>query len=75
MSKFKLTATCAQGHTQTISYGPGFTKEMVQMQAGLFDGTSEWYVFPPQDDSALCQCGICGAKIKCQVTEEPDHDQ
>ncbi len=75
MSKFQsfqLTTTCDNGHIQTMTYGPGFTREWVEAQARILDGTSEMYVFKPGPESVIGKCGICGAQIKCEVQETGD---
>jgi len=44
-------------------------REDAELFAGLLDGTSTMYVYPPGPESVLGKCGTCGAKIRCVVEE------
>jgi hypothetical protein len=66
---FQVKATCEAGHTQTITYDASFSREMVEVQAGLLDGTWHGFKYPPGTDSVIGKCGICGKPIKCEVIE------
>ena len=65
---FQVTAACATGHSQTFRVY-GMSREWVDGWAGLMDGTSPLYVSPPDEQSPIGKCGICGAKITCKVEE------
>ena len=69
---YKIVARCSNGHEQTLRM-EGFTREQVEIQAGLMDGTSPFYVYPPKEDgsdgSAIGKCAQCGKPFKCTVTE------
>ena len=72
---FQIIATCRNGHEQTIKFDGSFTREAVQFQAGLLDGTCPMFTVPVGPDSPLGKCGICLHEaerlvpIKCQVSE------
>jgi hypothetical protein len=46
--------------------------EQLQQWAGLMDGTSPMYVYPPDKKSVIGKCGVCGKPFKATVTEVPD---
>jgi hypothetical protein len=66
---FVVTATCQQGHSQTIRL-QGYSREAAEMWAGLLDGTAAVYVYPPGPESVIGKCGICQTPFTCTVTEE-----
>lgn len=67
MSEITVTATCTEGHCQSLRVG-GMTFEWARMWVGLMDGTSPMYIHSPiGTDSLIGKCGICGSKIKCEV--------
>lgn len=77
MSDFIITATCSAGHKSTIRYS-GFTLEMAIVQAGLLDGSSPLYIYPPKEGDGgkigRCQWAEpgqkpCGKWFKCTIEE------
>lgn len=67
---FVITALCDGGHRQTVHYC-GMSRKFVEGVAGLLDGSSPMYQFPPGDDSVIGKCSKCGAKIHCTVENAP----
>lgn len=65
----KVMCRCTNGHEMTITYN-GLSREFVDIQCGLLDGSSALYKFPPDDKSPIGKCGICQCQIKCTVLEE-----
>lgn len=71
MNRYKVTFTCQNGHQQAITY-EGVTKGTAEMWAGLCDGTSHFYAYPPGPDSVIGKCGICGGMLSSKVEESKD---
>lgn len=69
MAYFEVTVKCEGGHVMDLKYGASLGHEFVVRQAGLLDGTSTMYAFPPGPDSPIGKCGVCGAKITCTVSD------
>lgn len=67
-SGYKVTAKCENGHEQSITL-QGMTKEWAESYAGLLDGTSPFYIYPPNEKSVIGKCGICGKTFKCKIEE------
>jgi hypothetical protein len=64
-----VTATCANGHKQTVQVY-GMAMEWAKAWAALMDGSSSFYVASPRGtDSMIGKCGICGTQIDCAVEE------
>lgn len=73
MSEITVTATCAEGHSQALRVDGKLGLEWAKMWAGLMDGTSPLYIYPPiGTDSLIGKCGICGSQIKCSVEDTVD---
>lgn len=68
MSRYIIKAVCPNGHVQQIAFD-GFTRADVERTAGLMDGSSELYVFPPGPDSLIGKCASCGESFFCEVIE------
>jgi hypothetical protein len=62
-----IVLKCAQGH-QHVFNDNGKRKEDM-LFAGLLNGTCESSVYRPTQsmDSVFGQCGICGARIHCEI--------
>lgn len=67
--KFKIVAECKKGHSQ-ILHVEGMDRKSVELQAGLIDGTSPFYLYPPDETSVIGKCGFCGRKFICSVYED-----
>ncbi len=65
---FQVEVRCEAGHTQTFRV-VDMSREWVESWAGLMDGTSPMYVYPPTDFSPIGKCGICSRRLKTTVTE------
>lgn len=57
---------CENGHDQVIIVR-GLDLDTVKGMAGLIDGTSPMYVYPPGPESMIGKCGICRGKIMSEV--------
>jgi hypothetical protein len=70
--KIKITAVCesSPSHIQKLTIDEKLGKAYAKQLAGLLDGTSPMYLYPPGPESVIGKCGICKAQIKCNVTEE-----
>ena len=64
-----IEATCDNGHSQVMQVAGNLGREYAERLAGLLDGTSDLYRYPPGEESVIGKCGICGAKITCEVSE------
>lgn len=71
MSHFLVRATCGKcGEKQGLRFeGTQFTRQYVEQFAGLLDGTSPLYVYPPGTSSDIGKCGMCGGRFTAEVTE------
>lgn len=69
MNETQIEYRCANGHVQIIRY-QGMTRHFAEQVAGLCDGTSPMYVFPPGPESTIGKCGICGAQLSSKVLAE-----
>ena len=69
--KFEVTYTCANGHDQVITYGPGFEREQVGTMVALMIGG---HVAPLGKDirGSNEECGICKARVSHTVREVSD---
>ncbi len=74
-----LTCDCEAGHVQTLRISKEMSREWVEQLAGLLDGTSPLYVFPPGSDSPIGKCcytlgvkeseySTCGKPFKAVVS-------
>lgn len=70
--KIKIKAVCQSNpsHIQELIIDPLLGRSYAEGLAGLLDGSSKMYLFPPGPGSVIGKCGICKAQIKCTVTEE-----
>jgi hypothetical protein len=66
-----IEATCEKGHRQLLQI-EGQGREWALTLAGLLDGSSEMYRFPPGPESPIGKCGVCGSQISCEVKEGKD---
>lgn len=75
-----VRCTGNEHHAKVLKIDPALGFEYASTLAGLLDGTSPFYVFPPggQDQihewpgekgSPIGRCGICGEPFTCTVTE------
>lgn len=65
-----IKAICVNGHEQVI-YTPEMPREWAATLAGIMDGTSSIYVYPPEKSKEyplyIGKCGICGSWFSCSV--------
>lgn len=68
---FQVTFECDMQHQQTITFGPGFSKEYVENHAALCAGGE--VQLGPEKRIAVpgTPCGICGRKVGFTVAEVP----
>jgi len=59
---------CEQGHEQDIKL-QNVDRQFAEGFAGLIDGTSPMYVYPPDEKSSIGKCGICRSKVKATLVE------
>lgn len=67
-----VTAECRQGHVQALQLDADLGMEYAVMLAGLMDGSSRFYIYPPGPSSMIGKCGICKSQITITVAEEDD---
>lgn len=69
--EIRIRAQCTkdEDHAKILRFKASVGREYVETLAGLLDGSSPFYIFPPGDLSPIGKCGICGAPIKCSVFE------
>lgn len=75
MSDFRVTSVCENGHAQTVTFKDG-DRLSAETWAGLTDGTSPFYLTPPNESSVIGKCAwskdgapMCGARFKCSIEE------
>jgi hypothetical protein len=62
-----------ENHAKVLRLDAKLGMEYAQTLAGLLDGSSPLYIFPPQDLSPIGKCAICGGKLKYTIEERnPD---
>jgi hypothetical protein len=70
MSERGILARCEQGHEQRLCT-PDMDEHEAAALAGLLDGTSTAYVYPPRDyplaESVIAKCGTCQSWITCTL--------
>lgn len=64
----KVTIRCDKGHLQIITYSNMVPKAQVEMFAAILDGRA--FIHPVPPESQLCKCGICGAVIHAEVSDD-----
>ena len=67
MTPTVIEICCEQGHRQAIKVDPDLGEEWARGLAGLMDGTSPMYLYPPGANSPIGKCGICGTPITATV--------
>ncbi len=67
MEATHVEACCESGHRQIMKVDASLGREYAESLAGLLDGTSPLYLYPPGEDSCIGKCGICGKKITCTI--------
>lgn len=65
-----MEITCAAGHTFQIAHH-GISREVVEANCAIIDGTSPMYKHPPGADSMIGRCGHpgCTERIKAKVRD------
>jgi hypothetical protein len=72
---FLLTAACELGHVEKLTFN-GMSREYVELQAGLLDGTCPAYVKSPiGTNSSIGKCATCGSQISCTVSDLPSESE
>jgi hypothetical protein len=64
--EFTVTFRCEDGHTQTLSYGPGFSTDYVHDHAALMVGG---HVRSVGRDMPQTGCGVCGKPVTFEVED------
>lgn len=67
MDMYRIDAECQNGHRQKLYVDVRFGEVYAATLAGLLDGSSPLYVYPPGQESKIAKCGICGTAIKCTL--------
>lgn len=67
MKQILVTVTCEAGHSQPLKLDSSFGEDYARSFAGLLDGSSPMYKFPPGPESVIGKCGICGKRVKATV--------
>jgi hypothetical protein len=72
-----ILATCENGHEQRL-LTPDRTVRSARRLAGIMDGTSPFYAFPPRthpiQGGKVGKCGICDAWISCTLFGYEDEE-
>jgi hypothetical protein len=62
-----------EGHAKTVRFDAALGMEYAETLAGLLDGSSRFYIFPPSKLSPIGKCGICGGNLSCTIEKrDPD---
>jgi hypothetical protein len=77
MTHIRLTVRCTEveNHAKVLVIDaaclpPEFLGlNYAKVLAGLLDGSSPFYIYPPGPGSPIGKCGVCGGKLKCEVEE------
>ncbi len=67
MNPTHIEVCCEKGHRQVIKVDSSLGEEWARNLAGLLDGTSPMYVYPPGEDSPIGKCGVCGTPITATI--------
>lgn len=68
-----INIRCANGHEQQLKIQKPDKRDeeaLARNLAGLLDGSSLLYLYPPGEGSPIGKCGICQAQIKATVVTE-----
>lgn len=61
-----VTATCENGHKQTLKLDANaFSRAGAEQWSKLLDGSSKFYIHPPDEESVIGKCGICKSPFRC----------
>jgi hypothetical protein len=72
VKEFRITIRCeAQPtvHAKVLRLDHKLGREYADCVAGLLDGTSVHYIYPPGPGSPIGKCGICQSKLTATVEE------
>jgi hypothetical protein len=74
MNEIRIVIRCQKDddHAKVLRFDPHLGFEWVWTLAGLLDGTSPFYIYPPGEGSPIGKCAICGAPYTCTVLEIND---
>lgn len=50
-----------------------FSREMVELIAAVFDGTSPHFTYKPGPGSPIGKCVLCGAALETEIQEIDSH--
>jgi hypothetical protein len=60
---------CARDHEQIIRFR-NVDRTFAERLAGILDGTSPLYIYPPGPESTIAKCGLCLDNITATVEDD-----
>jgi hypothetical protein len=58
-----------ENHAKVLRIDPALGLGYAETLAGLLDGSSPLYIYPPGEGSPIGKCAVCGAKLNCTVAQ------
>jgi hypothetical protein len=71
-TEIRITVRCANHplkHGKILRVSLALGLEYAQMLAGLLDGSSKFYIYPPGPESPIGKCCTCGGALSAEVAE------
>ena len=75
MPEIRILVRCVdnEAHAKTVRFDAALGMEYAETLAGLLDGSSRFYIFPPSKLSPIGRCAICHGELTCIIEERrPD---
>ena len=71
MSEIRIMVRCAKDkdHAKVLRIDSALGLGYAETLAGLLDGSSPLYIYPPGEGSPIGKCAVCGAKLNCTVAQ------
>lgn len=72
---YRVTIRCTENKDHAKILQMNLPLAMVEDFAGLMDGTSPMFIYPPGPGSPIGKCGICRGQLMSTIEEWKDGDQ
>ena len=72
MKEFRITIRCAafpKTHAKILRLSFDLGRQYADTLAGLLDGSSPFYIYPPGPNSPIGKCDVCQGSLTATVEE------